>query len=129
MSRHVMLTPAEGIQGMKRFVVEAVSQAGPNPSPPLVVGIGMGGSFAQSALLASRALTRPVGEPSADPAVAALERELLEEINALGIGPAGFGGRVTALAVHIESHPTHIAAFPVAMNLDCHSHRCRSVTL
>lgn len=129
MSRLAMLTPADGLEGMKRFVIKAISEAGPNPSPPLVVGIGLGGSFAQAALLANKALTRPVGEPHPHPDIAALERELLDEINALGIGPAGFGGTVTALAVHIEKYATHIGAFPVAMNLDCHSHRCRIRTL
>ncbi|MDF2703242.1 MAG: hydrolyase, tartrate alpha subunit/fumarate domain protein Fe-S type, partial [Rubrobacteraceae bacterium] len=129
MSSLRMLTPAEGVEGMKRFVVETVERAGPNASPPLTIGVGIGGPFERAALLAKKALTRPSGEPSPDPKVARLERELLEAINDTGIGPAGYGGTVTALAVHVESFATHIAAFPVAVNLDCHSHRTSSVEL
>jgi fumarate hydratase subunit alpha len=129
MSAIRMLTPAEGVPAMKQFVVETVERAGPNASPPLTVGVGMGGTFEKAAWLAKRALTRPSGAPSPAPEVAALERELLDAINATGIGPAGYGGTVTALAVHVESFPTHIAAFPVAVNLDCHSHRVRSAEL
>jgi fumarate hydratase subunit alpha len=129
MSRIAMLTPADGREGLVRFVVGTVAEAGPNPSPPLVVGVGVGGTFELAALLSKRALLRPVGSPHPDPEVAALEEELLRRINALGIGPAGFGGRVTALAVHVETHPTHIASLPVAVNLDCHSHRAGSVVL
>ena len=129
MSSLRMLTPAEGVEGMKRFVVETVERAGPNASPPLTVGVGIGGPFERAALLAKKALTRPSGEPSPDPKIARLERELLETINGTGIGPAGYGGTVTALAVHVESFATHIAAFPVAVNLDCHSHRTSSVEL
>ncbi|CAN5841971.1 fumarate hydratase [soil metagenome] len=129
MSRLTMLTPAEGVEGMKKFVVETIEKAGPNASPPMTVGIGMGGPFDKAAQLAKRALTRTSGEPNPDPEIAELERELTEQINATGIGPAGYGGRVTALAVHIESHPTHIASFPVAVNLDCHSHRVGEVEL
>lgn len=123
MSALRMLTPAEGVEGMKRFVVETVERAGPNASPPVTVGVGMGGPFEKAAMLAKKALTRDSGKPSTDPKIAALERELLDLLNATGIGPAGYGGTQTALAVHIESFPTHIAAFPVAVNLDCHSHR------
>ena len=129
MSALKMLTPAEGLPEMKRFVVETIERAGPNASPPLTVGVGIGGPFERAALLAKKALTRPTGEPNPDPQLAQLEAELLDAINATGIGPAGYGGRVTALAVHIESFPTHIAAFPVAVNLDCHSHRVSSVEL
>jgi fumarate hydratase subunit alpha len=129
MSALRMLTPAEGLPAMKHFVVETIEHAGPNASPPLTVGVGIGGPFERAALLAKKALTRPSGEPNPDPEIARLERELLEAINDTGIGPAGYGGRVTALAVHIESFPTHIAAFPVAVNLDCHSHRTSSVEL
>ncbi len=129
MSALRMLTPAEGLPAMKRFVVETIEKAGPNASPPLTVGVGIGGPFEKAAQLAKRALTRPSGEPNPNPELAKLEEELLEEINATGIGPAGYGGTVTALAVHIESFPTHIAAFPVAVNLDCHSHRTASVEL
>lgn len=129
MSALKMLTPAEGVEGMKRFVVETIENAGPNASPPLTVGVGIGGPFEKAAQLAKRALTRTSGEPSPDPALANLERELLEEINATGIGPAGYGGTQTALAVHVESFPTHIASFPVAVNLDCHSHRTHRAEL
>ena len=129
MSALKMLTPAEGLPAMKRFVVETIEKAGPNASPPLTVGVGIGGPFEKAALLAKKALTRPSGRPNPDPGLAELERELLEAINATGIGPAGYGGRVTAIAVHVESFPTHIAAFPVAVNLDCHSHRTSSVEL
>jgi fumarate hydratase subunit alpha len=114
---------------MKRFVVETIEKAGPNASPPLTVGVGIGGPFEKAAQLAKKALTRHSGEPNPDPELAQLEKELLEEINATGIGPAGYGGTVTALAVHVESFPTHIAAFPVAVNLDCHSHRTASAEL
>lgn len=129
MSALKMLTPAEGVEGMKRFIVETIENAGPNASPPMTVGVGIGGPFEKAAQLAKKALTRTSGEPSEDPALADLERELLEEINATGIGPAGYGGTQTALAVHVESFPTHIASFPVAVNLDCHSHRTRAAEL
>ena len=129
MSALKMLTPAEGVPAMKRFVVETIERAGPNASPPLTVGVGIGGPFERAALLAKKALTRPSSRPNPDPEIAKLEKELLNAINATGIGPAGFGGRVTALAVHVESFPTHIAAFPVAVNLDCHSHRTSSIEL
>jgi fumarate hydratase subunit alpha len=129
MSALKMLTPAEGLPEMRRFVVETIERAGPNASPPLTVGVGIGGPFERAALLAKKALTRPTGAPNPDPQLAQLEAELLDAINATGIGPAGYGGRVTALAVHIESFPTHIAAFPVAVNLDCHSHRVSSIRL
>jgi fumarate hydratase subunit alpha len=129
MSALRMLTPAEGLPAMKEFVVETIESAGPNASPPLTVGVGIGGPFERAAVLAKKALTRPSGEPNPDPELADLERELLEKINATGIGPAGYGGTQTALAVHIESFPTHIAAFPVAVNLDCHSHRTASTEL
>ena len=129
MSALKMLTPAEGLPAMKQFVVETIERAGPNASPPLTVGVGIGGPFERAALLAKKALTRPSGRPNPDPRLAELESELLDAINATGIGPAGYGGRVTALAVHVESFPTHIAAFPVAVNLDCHSHRTSSVEL
>ncbi|GAA4745859.1 fumarate hydratase [Actinomycetospora chibensis] len=130
MSALRMLTPAAGVEGMKRFVVETIEAAGPSASPPVTVGIGMGGTFDRAAVLAKKALTRePTGSPSPDPRLAELEAELVDAIDATGIGPAGFGGTVTTLAVHVEAYPTHIAAFPVAINLDCHSHRVRTVTL
>ena len=126
MSSLTMLTPAEGVEAMKEFVVQTVERAGPNASPPVTVGVGIGGPFEKAAVLAKKAPTRPSGEPNPDPELARLEREILDEINATGIGPAGYGGTQTALCVHIESFPTHIAAFPVAVNLDCHSHRTAS---
>lgn len=129
MSALKMLTPAEGVEGMKEFIVETIEKAGPNASPPVTVGVGMGGPFEKAAMMAKKALTRPSGEPNPDPEIASLEREVLEEINATGIGPAGYGGTQTALAVHIESFATHIAAFPVAVNLDCHSHRTAKASL
>ena len=129
MSRLAMLTPSDGYKGAAEFVTRAISEAGPNPSPPLIVGVGMGGTFEQAALLSKRALLRPVGQPHSDPRLAEVEADLLRRINDLGIGPAGFGGRVTALAVHVESHPTHIASLPVAVNLDCHSHRAGRIVL
>ncbi len=129
MSALKMLTPAEGVEEMKKFVVETVEKAGPNASPPVTVGVGIGGPFEKAAMLAKKALTRPSGEPSPDPELAGIEREILDEINATGIGPAGYGGTQTALSVHVESFPTHIAAFPVAVNLDCHSHRVAATEL
>jgi fumarate hydratase subunit alpha len=124
-----MLTPAQGTRAVVDFVVDTVERAGPSASPPVTVGVGVGGTFEKSALLAKRALTRTSGQPSPDPDLAALEREILDGINASGIGPAGFGGTVTALAVHVNGFPTHIAAFPVAVNIDCHSHRVREAEL
>ena len=129
MSAIRMLTPAQGADAMVDFVVGTVERAGPSASPPVTVGVGVGGTFEMSALLAKKALTRTSGEPSPDPELAALERRILDGINATGIGPAGFGGTVTALAVHVNGAPTHIAAFPVAVNLDCHSHRVREAEL
>ena len=129
MSALRMLTPADGLPAMKEFVVETIEKAGPNASPPLTVGVGIGGPFEKAAQLAKKALTPPSGEPNPDPELATLEAELLDAINATGIGPAGYGGTQTALAVHVESFPTHIAAFPVAVNLDCHSHRTALVEL
>lgn len=121
-----MLSPSEGTQGIIDFVIETVDRAGPNPCPPLIVGVGVGGNFELAPLLAKRALLRPVGEPHSDPEIAGLERELLYRINCLGIGPQGLGGRITALGVALEVHPCHIASLPVAVNLDCHCHRHRS---
>jgi len=124
-----MLPPSAGWEGARRFIVEAVAAAGPNACPPLVVGVGIGGNFDKVALLAKKALLRPLGQPNPDPEWAAREQELLTEINKLGIGPMGLGGRVTALAVHIETMPCHITALPVAVNLDCHAHRHKEVVL
>ena len=120
MSRIAMLKPSDGLEGVKRFIVDAVEQAGPNPCPPIVVGVGIGGTFDKCALLAKQALLRPLGSHNDHPFYAALEDELLEKINSLGIGPQGFGGRTTALAVNIETLPTHIAGLPCAVNINCH---------
>ncbi|MGI6616286.1 MAG: fumarate hydratase [Dethiobacteria bacterium] len=123
MSRLAMLKPSDGREGIIDFVLRCVREAGPNPCPPVVVGIGIGGTFDQVAVIAKKALFRPLGRPHPDPYYAALEEELLEKINDLGIGPQGFGGRVTALAVHIETYAAHIASLPVAVNLNCHAAR------
>ncbi len=120
MSRIAMLKPSDGVEGVKGFILDAVEQAGPNPCPPIVVGVGIGGTFDKCALLAKKALLRELGTPAPLPFYAELERELLGKINALGIGPQGFGGRTTALAVHIETMPTHIAGLPCAVNINCH---------
>lgn len=124
-----MFTQAEGLAAAKDFIVEVADNAGPNASPPFVIGVGMGGPFAHAALLAQKALLWPLGIPNPDKALAAIEAELLVRINSLGIGPAGFGGSVTALGVHIETCATHIASFPVAVNVDCHSHRGKEVVI
>jgi fumarate hydratase subunit alpha len=123
MSRIKMLPPSAGLEGLKSFVISAVEKAGPNPCPPLVVGVGIGGSFDRAALLAKKALLRPLDRPHRDPFYGELEAELREKINALGIGPQGFGGLTTALAVSIEAAPTHIAALPCAVNINCHVSR------
>ena len=120
MSQIKMLKPSDGETGVKDFVVKVVEEAGPNPCPPIVVGVGIGGTFDKAALLAKRALMRPMTERNGDPFYEAMEGELLERINALGIGPQGFGGQTTALAVNIEAAPTHIAGLPVAVNINCH---------
>ena len=123
MSRLAMLKPADGLEGVVDFVIRCVREAGPNPCPPIVVGVGIGGTFDQVAVIAKKALLRPLGRPHRDPFYAALEQEMLKRINELGIGPQGFGGRVTALAVHIETYAAHIASLPVAVNLNCHAAR------
>ncbi|MCX7774124.1 MAG: fumarate hydratase [Clostridia bacterium] len=129
MSALKMLKPSDGVEGVKKFVVDTVSQAGANPCPPIVVGVGIGGSMEKAALLAKSALMRPMGSNHSDPFYEALEKELLESINKLGIGPAGLGGRVTALGVNIETYPTHIAGLPVAVNISCHVTRHKSIEL
>ena len=129
MSRIKMLRPSDGVQGVVDFVVQAVAEAGPNPCPPIVVGVGIGGTFDKAALMAKQALLRPVDVSHPDPFYEALERELLEKINALGIGPQGLGGRTTALAVNIETMPTHIAGLPVAVNINCHVTRHQTEVL
>ncbi len=123
MSRVFMLKPADGIEGVKSAVLTAVKDAGPNACPPMVVGVGIGGTFEKCALLAKKALTRPVNQHSSIPYVCELEKELLEKINRLGIGPAGLGGTTTALAVNVNVYPTHIAGLPVAVNICCHVNR------
>lgn len=129
MSTLKMLKPADGVEGVKNFVLETVEKAGANPCPPIIVGVGIGGSFDKAAYLAKHALLRPVDEPNPDEYYAALESELLDKINALGIGPQGFGGKTTALAVLIEAMPTHVAGLPVAVNISCHATRRASASL
>lgn len=129
MSALKMLKPADGVEGVKRFILETVEKAGANPCPPIIVGVGIGGSFDKAAYLAKHALLRPLDESNHDEYYAALEKELLSGINALGIGPQGFGGKTTALAVLIESMPTHVAGLPVAVNISCHATRRKSASL
>ena len=123
MSRVFMLKPADGMEGAVNAIVSAVREAGPNACPPVVVGVGIGGTFEKAALMAKQALTRPVGTHSEFPSIKAMEEEVLEKVNNLGIGAAGFGGTVTALAVNINTYPTHIAGLPVAVNMCCHVNR------
>ena len=123
MSRVTMLTPSDGVDGIKRFVVQRVKESGSNPCPPTIVGVGIGGTFEQAALLAKKSLLRPLGGKNPDPELDQLESEILTEINQLGIGPQGLGGRTTSLAVHILMMPCHIASFPLAVNIQCHAQR------
>ncbi|MBZ4688592.1 MAG: fumarate hydratase [Clostridiales bacterium] len=123
MSALKMLTPAQGKKGVVDFVVKTVEEAGPNPCPPIVVGVGIGGNFERCALLAKKSLLRPLDKENSDPELREMEKEILQKINNLGIGPQGFGGRTTALAVHIEMEPCHIASLPVAVNINCHAAR------
>ena len=129
MSRVTVLKPAQGRQGIIDYVVSVVEEAGSNPCPPLIVGVGIGGTIEQTALIAKRSLLREVGSPNPDPEVAELEAELLKRINAIGTGPQGFGGNTTALAVHVETYPAHIASMPVAVNIQCHSARHKEAVL
>ena len=129
MSRLAMLRPADGVEGVERFVLETVRLAGSNPCPPMVLGVGLGGSFDGVALLAKQALLRPLDTPNPDGYYAALEKKLLAGVNALGIGPQGFGGRTTALGLAIEAAPTHVAGLPVAVNVSCHATRRASAEL
>ncbi len=124
-----MLVPSEGKEGVKSFVLQMVNKGGPNPCPPIIVGVGIGGNFETSALLSKEALMDPVGARNANPSLAALEMEILDEINKTGIGPEGYGGSVTALDVHIKMTPCHIASFPVAVNIQCHAHRMKEVII
>jgi fumarate hydratase subunit alpha len=123
MGRHAMLKPADGLEGVKRFVLQAVADSGPNACPPGIIGVGIGGNFEMCAVAAKRALMRKVGQPHEDPQVAELEADLFEKCNALGLGPQALGGTQTVLAVHVEMLPTHIASLPVAVNIECHAHR------
>lgn len=129
MSRLAMLRPADGVEGVERFVLETVRLAGPNPCPPMVLGVGIGGSFDGVALLAKQALLRPLDRPNPDEYYAALEKKLLAAVNELGIGPQGFGGKTTALGLAIEAAPTHVAGLPVAVNVSCHATRRASAEL
>ncbi|MEW6033588.1 MAG: fumarate hydratase [Chloroflexota bacterium] len=129
MSRLFMLSPSQGRQGLIDSVAKAVDEAGSNPCPPVIVGVGVGGTSEKAMMLAKRALLRPVGEHNPDPEVAALEDELLKRVNGLGVGPQGLGGRVTALAVHVETFPAHIASLPVGVNIQCHSARHKEAML
>ncbi len=129
MSQIKMLKPSDGLEGVRDFVLQVVEDAGPNPCPPIVVGVGLGGSFDKAALLAKQALMRPLDQRSPSPFYAGLEEELLERINQKGIGPQGFGGKTTALAVNIEAMPTHIAGLPCAVNINCHVTRHKTEVL
>jgi fumarate hydratase subunit alpha len=129
MSSLKMLKPSDGLEGVKKFIIETVDSAGPNPCPPVIVGVGIGGTMEKASFLAKKALLRPVGERSGIEYVRKLEEEILEEINKLGIGPSGLGGRTTALGVNIEVFPTHIAGLPVAVNISCHATRHAEIVL
>lgn len=129
MSRLKMMKPSEGLQGIKQFVIETVKEAGGNPCPPIVVGVGIGGNFEMAAKLAKKALLRPLGSENPDPELREIEKELLDKVNKLGIGPMGYGGRVTALGVYVEMMPCHIASLPVAVNIQCHAARHREIEL
>ncbi len=124
-----MLRPTEGVEGIRDFVLECVMKAGANPCPPVVIGVGIGGDFEKAALLAKKALLRPVGSPNAKLDLASLEEMLLKTVNKTGIGPEGLGGKVTAMAVHVESFPCHIASLPVAVNINCHAARHKTIIL
>lgn len=123
MSKIKMLKPSDGVLGVKKFIIDVVKEAGPNPCPPIIVGVGIGGTFEKAALMAKKSLLRPIDIGNTNPYYANLEKEILEQINELGIGPQGFGGRTTALSVNIETYPTHIAGLPVAVNISCHATR------
>lgn len=129
MSKALVLPPWVGREGLVRQVIEWVREAGPNPCPPVVLGVGIGGTLEGAALMAKKALLRPLGTPSPDPDLAALEAEILKGVNALGIGPQGYGGRITCLGVHVEMAPCHIASLPLALNIQCHAHRWKEAVL
>ena len=128
-SKYKMLTPAEGVDGVKEWVLECVRTAGPDACPPLVLGVGIGGTFEKAALLSKKALFREVGSPNPDPVLDGLEKELLDRANRLGIGPQGYGGDTTAFAIHLLSYPCHITSLPVAVTIECHAHRHKEATL
>jgi fumarate hydratase subunit alpha len=125
----MMLTPSVGLTGIKEFIVQRVKESGANPCPPVIVGVGIGGTFEQAALIAKKALLRPIGSTNPDAEAAAIEEDLLQQINRLGIGPQGYGGRTTALAVHVNMIPCHIASLPVAVNIQCHAHRHKEAVI
>jgi fumarate hydratase subunit alpha len=129
MSRFTIMLPGEGKKGITDFVLRTVEESGGNPCPPVIVGVGIGGTAETAMLLAKKAITRRVGQPHVDAETAEFEQELLEKVNALGLGPQAVGGRTTALAVHIETYPTHITSLPVAVNLQCHSARLKEAVL
>ncbi|MDT8396319.1 MAG: fumarate hydratase [bacterium] len=129
MSRVMMLKPSDGKQGIIDYVVQRVKESGPNPCPPIIVGVGIGGTFEKAAMLAKESLLRHLGEPNPDPELAEMEQAILELVNKLGVGPAGLGGRTTSLAVHVEMHPCHIASLPVAVNINCHAHRHKELII
>jgi len=128
-SKYKMLTPAEGIAGVKEWIIECVKTAGPDACPPLILGVGVGGTFEKSAILSKKALFRELGSSNPDPALDALERELLDRANRLGIGPQGYGGDTTAFGIHILTYPCHITSLPVAVTIECHAHRHKEATL
>ncbi len=128
-SKYRMLTPAEGLAGAKAWVLECIKTAGPDACPPLIAGVGIGGTFEKAALLSKKALFREIGKPNGNPELAALEAELLDEANRLGIGPQGYGGDTTAFAIHLETFPCHITSLPVAVTIECHAHRHKEATL
>ena len=128
-SKYKMLTPAEGIEGAKAWVLECIKTAGPDACPPLIAGVGIGGTFEKAAILSKKALFRELGSPNSDPAADALEKELLERANRLGIGPQGYGGDTTALGIHILTYPCHITSLPVAVTIECHAHRHKEAVL
>lgn len=128
-SKYRMLTPADGLPGVKSWILECIKTAGPDACPPLIAGVGVGGTFEKAALLSKKALFREIGKPNPSAELAALEAELLDEANRLGIGPQGYGGDTTALAIHIETYPCHITSLPVAVTIECHAHRHKEATL
>jgi fumarate hydratase subunit alpha len=128
-SKYKMLTPADGLEGVKSWILECIKTAGPDACPPLIAGVGVGGTFEKAALLSKKALFRELGTPNPDPAIDAIEQEVLEKANRLGIGPQGYGGDTTAFGVHILTYPCHITSLPVAVTIECHAHRHKEVVL